>query len=141
MPTDVGEAGPFEHHFAQGIVEAGERQRLNHGLHGFGKVSRGKEKLKPILVQNKIDPQELFEFLYDDQRADDSQLPETGLSIEREKALSSMFIKTENYGSRCSTVILVDQFNQVQFIERVYNLKAFEYTTSSFEFSIGIFTL
>ena len=125
--------------YAEGI------QRIKPGLHGLSnhlldtnwpKVARGKEKLKPILAQNKINPEELFTFLYDDQLATDNQLPQTGLSLERERALSSMFIKTENYGSRCSTIILVDQSNGVQFIERVYNLETFEYTTGVFEFEI-----
>ncbi len=123
-------------------------QQIKPGLHGLSnhlldtnwpKVARGKEKLKPILAQQKINPEQLFEFLYNDQRAADDQLPQTGLTIERERALSSMFIKTENYGSRCSTVILVDQLNHVQFVERVYNLQTFEYTTAVFEFLIKDF--
>ena len=126
--------------YAEGI------QKIKSGLHGLSnhlldtnwpKVESGKEKLKPILAQKKINPEELFTFLYDNQRAADDQLPQTGLTIERERALSSMFIKTDNYGSRCSTVILVDQSNHVQFIERVYNLETFEYTTGVFEFSIS----
>jgi len=125
--------------YAEGI------QQIKPGLHGLSnhlldtswpKVERGKEKLKPILAQSKIIPEELFSFLYDDQRASDNVLPQTGLSLERERALSSMFIKTDNYGSRCSTIILVDQSNRVQFIERVYNLETFEYTTGVFEFLV-----
>jgi len=51
--------------------------------------------------------------------------------------LSSMFIKTPNYGSRCSTVILVDKENRVQFSERVYDLTTFNYTLSEFEFIVN----
>jgi uncharacterized protein with NRDE domain len=125
--------------YAEGI------QQIKPGLYGLSnhlldtnwpKVERGKEKLNPILAQSKINPEELFDFLYDDQRAPDTNLPNTGLSLERERALSPMFIKTDNYGSRCSTVILVDQSNRVQFVERVYDLETFEYTTGVFEFSI-----
>lgn len=125
--------------YAEGI------QQIKPGLHGLSnhlldttwpKVARGKEKLKPILSQSTINPEDLFAFLFDNQLAADNLLPQTGLSLERERALSSMFIKTDNYGSRCSTVILVDQSNHVQFIERVYNLETFEYTTGTFEFLI-----
>jgi uncharacterized protein with NRDE domain len=125
--------------YAEGIrkIEPGLHGLSNHLLDtNWPKVERGKEKLKPILAQKKINPEELFDFLYDDHLAKDDQLPNTGLTLERERALSSMFIKTENYGSRCSTVILIDQFNRVQFVERVYNLQTFEYTTGAFEFSI-----
>ncbi|MFZ6000327.1 MAG: NRDE family protein, partial [Bacteroidota bacterium] len=79
----------------------------------------------------------LFEVMYDDQRAADEKLPDTGIGLERERALSSMFIKTNNYGSRCTTVILVDKNNQALFAERVYNLTTFEHNTRTFEFKIN----
>lgn len=116
-----------------------------NGFHGLSnhlldtpwpKVERGKVKLQPILQQSIIDPAELFECMYDEQRASDVQLPETGIGLERERALSSMFIKTPNYGSRCSTVILVDHANHVLFSERVYDLTTFAFTTRTFEFNI-----
>ena len=78
----------------------------------------------------------LFDFLYDGQRAPDDQLPDTGIGMERERTLSSMFIKSPNYGSRCSTAVLVDQQNNVQFAERVYDLTSFEFSTKTFEFRI-----
>ena len=99
------------------------------------KVIRGKEKLKPVIDKPKIDPEEVFQVLYDDHRAADELLPNTGLSLERERALSSMFIKTENYGSRCSTVVLVDYNNHILFSERVYNTATFHFTTQTFQFT------
>jgi uncharacterized protein with NRDE domain len=100
------------------------------------KVLRGKEKIKPILANTLVDPEMLFEVLYDDQLAVDIQLPQTGLTLERERALSSMFIKTEGYGSRCSTVVLVDKDDRVLFTERVYDFKTFQYTTQAFTFKV-----
>ena len=103
--------------------------KITSGLHGLSnhlletpwpKVKNGKQKLKPILSSPTISPDQLFEFLYDEDRATDDQLPDTGIGLERERALSSMFIKSPNYGSRCSTVILVDQENQVEFSERAH---------------------
>ena len=120
-------------------------KRLNQGFFGLSnhlldtpwpKVVRGKERLKPLLQKPVIDPDELFEFLYDEKIATDDKLPDTGIGLERERALSSMFIKTPNYGSRCSTVVMVDKKNHVTFTERVYDLKTFEYTTGRFEFNI-----
>jgi uncharacterized protein with NRDE domain len=114
------------------------------GLHGLSnhlldtpwpKVVRGKEKLKPILQQQQISPDQLFEVLYDDQVATDNLLPDTGLPLDRERALSSMFIKTGNYGSRSSTVVLVDYDDRVFFTERVYDLSTFQFTTQSFQFT------
>ena len=94
--------------------------------------------MKPILANSVIDPEMLFEILYDDQIAVDNLLPNTGLTLERERALSSMFIKTEGYGSRCSTVILIDKNNEVLFSERVYDLKTFQYTTQTFKFTAEV---
>ncbi len=99
------------------------------------KVVRGKGKFKPLLLQQYIDPKDIFDILYDDAIAEDERLPNTGLTIDRERALSSMFIKTENYGSRCSTVVLVDHDNHVFFSERVYDLKTFQFTTQTFKFT------
>jgi uncharacterized protein with NRDE domain len=119
-------------------------EKLTGGFYGISnhlletpwpKVIRGKQKLEPVLRQPKIDSDELFRILYDDHRAMDDQLPDTGLSLERERALSSMFIKTDSYGSRCSTVILVDRENQVEFSERVYNLETFTHTTQTYRFA------
>jgi len=51
--------------------------------------------------------------------------------------LSSMFIKSPNYGTRCSTVVMIDQDDYVYFAERVYNLSTFDYTSQLFEFKIA----
>lgn len=100
------------------------------------KVLLGKERIAPALNYNDVDPEQLFEILYDDHVAPDDKLPDTGLPLERERALSSMFIKTSNYGSRCSTVVLVDKSNEVLFSERVYDLETFKYQTNTFKFTI-----
>jgi len=126
--------------YAKGVekIKPGFYGISNHLLETpWPKVKRGKAKLKPVLSQPTIDPEQLFEILYDEQQASDEHLPHTGLSIERERALSSMFIKTENYGSRCSTVILIDRNNRVYFSERVYDTKTFQFTTQSYQFTTG----
>jgi uncharacterized protein with NRDE domain len=100
------------------------------------KVKNGKRKFEQHLRSENISSHLLFEFLYDGERASDDQLPETGIGLERERALSSMFIKSPNYGSRCSTVILIDQQNNVEFSERVYDLTSFDYVTKTIKFRI-----
>jgi uncharacterized protein with NRDE domain len=115
------------------------------GFHGLSnallntpwpKVERGKSLLLPAMSGETIDPEELFELLYDDTPAPDEQLPDTGVGLERERVLSSMFIKSPNYGSRCSTVLSVDRDNHVHFSERVYDLVNFTHVTRHFEFNI-----
>lgn len=119
---------------------------VGRGLHGLSnhllntpwpKVERGKKLLAPVLEKDTIEPEELFQLLYDEQQAPDHALPDTGVGLDRERVLSSMFIKSPNYGSRCSTVVLVDRKNRVQFAERVYDLTTFAHATNEFEFVIG----
>ena len=93
--------------------------------------------MKPILNQKEIQTSELMNFLYDDIQALDDQLPDTGIGLERERVLSSMFIKSPGYGTRCSTVILVDKHNHISFSERVYDVETFQFTTSNFEFDVN----
>ena len=119
--------------------------QIEPGIHGLSnhlldtpwpKVEAGKKIFSDLLKNNTVSPEALFKLLYNEERASDERLPNTGLTLERERALSSMFIKTENYGSRCSTVVLVDHHNNVFFSERVFNLQTFEFTAQTFEFTI-----
>lgn len=120
-------------------------EKIPDGVHGLSnhlldtswpKVERGKRKFKDLLSSSLIEPNTLFEFLYDEQRAQDIELPDTGIGLERERALSSMFIKTIGYGTRCSTVVLVDNENHVVYAERVYDTDTFRFTTSEFKFQV-----
>lgn len=121
-------------------------QKLESGVYGLSnhlldtswpKVQRGKGKFSEAISNKLIKPDALFELLFDEQRADDQSLPDTGIGLERERALSSMFIKTNGYGTRSSTVILVSHDNQVLFSERVYELDTFAHKTNRFQFSIS----
>lgn len=120
-------------------------QKLESGIYGLSnhlldtpwpKVKRGKEKFGRAVSKSVIDPEVFFEFLYDEQRADDPLLPDTGIGLERERALSSMFIKSDGYGTRCSTIVLIDRKNNVLYSERTYNVATFEHNTLSFQFQI-----
>jgi len=49
-------------------------------------------------------PDKILERLRDTTPAEDARLPDTGLPLERERLLSSPFIISPDYGTRCSTV-------------------------------------
>lgn len=129
----------YQSNYREGIL------KISSGLHGLSnhlldspwpKVMRGIDKMKNALADVVVSPTTLFELLLDDQLALDSQLPDTGIGIERERMLSSMFIKSPGYGTRCSTVVLVDKNDHVYFAERVYDLQTFQFTQNTFEFAI-----
>ena len=65
----------------------------------------------------------LFDALADTTVAPDEFLPETGVGLELERALSPPFVVGERYGTRCSSVVLVGQDNIV-FAERRFGPNA-----------------
>jgi len=120
-------------------------QYLNSGFYGLSnhlldtpwpKIVQGKKIMDPLFKASSPDIEKIFKAMFNETTAPDELLPDTGLSPERERALSSMFIKTPNYGSRCTTVILVSRDNQAMFAERTYDLKEFSFTTQSYHFEI-----
>lgn len=59
----------------------------------------------------------LLDALSDTTPAPDAALPDTGVGLEWERALSPPFVRNERYGTRCSSVVLVGQ-DQIIFAER-----------------------
>lgn len=70
--------------------------------------------------QAMLRPDAVFDILRDTTQAQDNELPSTGLSLERERLLSSPFIISDTYGTRCSTVIAVHRDGDVLFSEQSY---------------------
>ena len=66
--------------------------------------------------QASLEP--LFAILADATQAADPELPCTGIPIEWERRLSSPFIHGSDYGTRCSTVILISHSGEMTFEER-----------------------
>lgn len=106
-----------------------ELKNLDAGLYGLSnklldtpwpKVQIAKEELRKITGKEDFSEEALFDLLKNYERAPEDQLPETGIPKELERAVSPIFIKTENYGTRNSTVILVDKNGNITFEERRY---------------------
>ncbi|MDX1617781.1 MAG: NRDE family protein [Balneolaceae bacterium] len=102
------------------------------------KVEWAKRELSNLLQHREtIDEEQLFEILKIDIPADDEQLPDTGIPKELERAVSPIFIKTSQYGTRSSTVLLIDTDGHVTFEERRYKKGTTEVDESSrYEFDI-----
>ncbi|MDN5843234.1 MAG: NRDE family protein [Alcaligenaceae bacterium] len=65
--------------------------------------------------------EDAFALLRDDAPAADRDLPDTGVPIELERLLSSPFIVSPDYGTRCSTVIAIGADGQALFSEISYD--------------------
>jgi len=59
----------------------------------------------------------LFDALADTTPAPDARLPDTGVGLELERVLSPPFVRGARYGTRCSTVVLIDE-THIVFAER-----------------------
>jgi uncharacterized protein with NRDE domain len=54
--------------------------------------------------------------------------------IEWERILSPIFITSPTYGTRSSTVVLIDKENRVTFLDRTFNGHSEPVSISEFEF-------
>ena len=119
---------------------------LDPGIHGLSnslldvswpKVVRGKKRLQDLLNQ-KVRPttEAVFKILSDRTVPPDDQLPDTGVGLEWERVLSPLFIQSPVYGTRSSTVLLVDRRGRAIFSERVFDERGVPWMTTRFSFRI-----
>ncbi|MBK9177107.1 MAG: NRDE family protein [Flavobacteriales bacterium] len=102
------------------VLPAGVHGLSNHLLNTpWPKVERAKQALASIVLEADPSAEAMFQLLADDSMAPDNTLPDTGLDLERERALSAICIRFPGYGTRCSTVVMVDERGEVYFEERV----------------------
>ena len=80
----------------------------------------------------------LFALLDDRARAtQDEGLPQTGLEPEWERVLSAPFVLHQDYGTRCSTVLLLEPSGAGLLIERRFNPEGRQTGESVFELAAG----
>ena len=102
------------------FLNAAERvaRRLNPGLYGLSnasldtdwpKLSRAKQGLRHALAERDgaAQTERLLRLLRNTTPTSDRQLPSTGVPLEWERALGSIFINRDGYGTRASTVLRV----------------------------------
>jgi uncharacterized protein with NRDE domain len=99
------------------------------------------ERLRALLDHFPIEHLErsinqVFDLLKDTTPAPDHLLPDTGLDLERERLLSSPFIISPNYGTRCSSVIAIHRNGRAIFSELTYNPQGQETERHDWHWSI-----
>jgi uncharacterized protein with NRDE domain len=99
-------------------IEPGVHGLSNHLLdEPWPKVTRGRAELEQIM-QERFDHEALFTILSDRTIAEDDKLPETGVGVDWERALSPALIVAPGYGTRSSSVLTMDKDGHVTFEER-----------------------
>jgi len=104
-------------------------EKIKPGIHGLSnaflntpwpKVVSGKTALERVMT-GKPTPEALFSILADRSVPPDRLLPRTGIGLEWERRLAPLFIQSDIYGTRSSTVMLVDQTGKTEITERTYS--------------------
>jgi uncharacterized protein with NRDE domain len=106
-------------------------RRLTAGVHGLAnqeldapspKLVRVRHRFESTISRgNPIAPAELFAMLADRERASPEELPFSGLTPEWELALSSPFVVHSEYGTRCSTVLLLQHSGDLTITEHRFD--------------------
>jgi uncharacterized protein with NRDE domain len=116
----------------------GHRHALDPGIYGLSnaaldtpwpKLQRLKEFLSSALDRQALEELQdgLLQALADRAQPEDASLPQTGVSLDWERCLSRIFIETPDgrYGTRCSTVVVVEHTPpgqwQVHAVEQSWN--------------------
>lgn len=119
------------------MLEPGCYGLSNHLLDtGWPKVERGRKKLREVLSQDEVSPDALLDLLYDTTKPADEHLPDTGIGLAGERVLSPMFIQGDEYGTRSSTVLLLDKAGHITFAERTFE-KGRPSMTQRYDFDIA----
>jgi uncharacterized protein with NRDE domain len=104
--------------------------KITPGIHGLSnhllntawpKVTTGKKHLKHLLDRSgQIIIEDYFKLLKDRSVPYDRLLPNTGVGLAWERILAPLFISSSDYGTRCSSIILMEPSGTIQFYERTY---------------------
>ena len=121
------------HAIGKGVYGLSNADIVTH----WPKVTQGINALNDYISNaDKICHETLFNILKCEQKAPDERLPNTGISYEWEKALSSIFIHTPEYGTRTSTILLLDRHNRITWKERCFSNSGNATETREFSFSV-----
>lgn len=103
-------------------VEPGYHSLSNAFLNtSWPKTDSAMEQFKETVGSTEEpDHEKLFQILKDDRTYPREMLPDTGLSDEMEVLVSSIFITSPEYGTRCSTLFFIDQEGNRTFHERTF---------------------
>jgi uncharacterized protein with NRDE domain len=121
------------------------RKKLPKGIYGLSnaslnsdwpKLNYGKTLFDNMISEKQIHIEKLFQIMQLKKIFPDHSLPKTNVPIEWERILSSPFIHSETYGTRSTTLILINKYNQVEFIEKSYNKLAEQFSEKYFRLDL-----
>jgi len=102
-------------------------QELSAGIYGLSnatldtpweKVERSKSRLGELLQQGRANETHLLRLLGDREKGPVNEVRSDRLPFATAHAITAPFIVTPKYGTRCSTIVRVDQAGTWHFLER-----------------------
>ncbi len=100
----------------------------------WSKLLRSKEALAKLLDDDRVNPTELLRILADRTPAATSEVVSNDLPFKLARALTAPFIVADEYGTRCSTTVLVSNDGRIEFFERRFDKKGNPSGESGFRF-------
>ncbi|MEX1267133.1 MAG: NRDE family protein [Woeseia sp.] len=119
---------------------------LDAGIYGLSNASldtpwpklvRCRDRLAALIDENRVNPGVLFELLADTTPAPAGQVDNEHLPFDVARAVSAPFIRTRDYGTRCTSVLLVSHDGRALVTERRYDRDGHPAGESEFRFAIG----
>ena len=106
----------------------GEPRQLTPGIYGVSnhrldspwpKLQTARQKFTQA-IQKLPDEAAFFELLADKTIVADENLPQTGVPLAWERLLSAIFVQSESYGTRASTLLRQDAEGRIELHERSF---------------------
>ncbi|MGE5390718.1 MAG: NRDE family protein [Deltaproteobacteria bacterium] len=106
-----------------------ELHPVNAGIHGLSnallddpwpKVTKGRGALEEIIRKELFALEDIYQMMADREQPHDQDLPQTGVGLEMERILGPAFVTSPNYGTRVTTLLLVDHQDRVHYHERSF---------------------
>ena len=124
----------------------GGLRRLDGGIYGLSnatldtpwhKLRLTRDRLQQVVDADVVNASNLMRMLDDRQRAPAAEIDDPAFEFATAHALSAPFIVLPDYGTRCSTVVTIDNRGKVSFAERRFDAGGARTGESQFSFVLS----
>jgi len=118
-------------------VAPGIHALSNHLLDtGWPKAKYGCLRLEGLIKDKRVEAERLMEVLTDRSLVPGEEPEAFDLHLAPERLTRIAFVVSPDYGTRCSTVLLIDRESRAEYVERQFDSDGSMLGTVQFEFSI-----